>query len=123
MWYPTDQLCLRDSVDKSLAMIKETHEKKTINCRLKVIIVDIKTLFASPNPHGFPATVQEIFRSSQPERIEIDFDKYGHDGEERIVEDLLTRDQSSKIIFVLVGISPLSDVKEQFQASGFDRYI
>ena len=61
-------------------------------------MVEIATLFETPSARGFPTTVQELLRSSQPERIEIDFEKYGHDHEDRIVEDLI-KENSNKIVF------------------------
>jgi hypothetical protein len=99
--------------------IKKTSKSDQIKC----IIVDITTFFETPSARNFPATVQEMLRSSQPERIDIDFEKYDNFNEDRIVEDLINKENSNKVIFVLMGVPPLSEVKEQFTSSKFDRYI
>ena len=67
--------------------------------------------------------MQELLKNPQPEQIDIDFEKYGNFNEDRIVEDLINKGNSGKVIFVLVGVPPLSEVKEQFISSKFDRYI
>ena len=103
-------------------MIKEINKTSKFD-QIKCIMVDIATLFETPSARGFPTTVQELLRSSQPERIEIDFEYYGSSNEDRIVEDLINKENSNKVIFVLMGVPPLSEVKEQFTASKFDRYI
>jgi len=99
--------------------IKKTSKSDQIKC----IIVDITTFLETPSARNFPATVQELLRSSQPERIDIDFEKYDNFNEDRIVEDLINKENSNKVIFVLMGVPPLSEVKEQFTSSKFDRYI
>jgi hypothetical protein len=114
-------LITKDSIEKSLNMVKDFNKTSKFH-EIKCIMVEIATLFETPSARGFPTTVQELLRSSQPERIEIDFEKYGHDHEDRIVEDLI-KENSNKIVFVLVGVPPLSEVKEQFTSSKFDRYI
>ena len=99
--------------------IKKTSKSDQIKC----LIVDITTFLETPSARNFPATVQELLRSSQPERIDIDFEKYDNFNEDRIVEDLISKENSNKVIFVLMGVPPLSEVKEQFTSSKFDRYI
>ena len=99
--------------------IKKTSKSDQIKC----IMVDITTFLEAPSAQGFSTTVQELLKSSQPERIDIDFEKYGNFNEDRIVEDLINKENSNKVIFVLMGVPPLSEVKEQFTASKFDRYI
>ena len=103
-------------------MIKEVNKTNKFD-QIKCIMVDIATLFETPSARGFPTTVQELLRSSQPERIEVDFEKYENFNEDRIVEDLINKENSNKVIFVLVGVPQLSEVKEQFISSKFDRYI
>ena len=103
-------------------MIKEINKTSKFD-QIKCIMVDIATLFETPSARGFPTTVQELLKSSQPERIEVDFEKYENFNEDHIVEDLINKENSNKVIFVLTGVPPLSEVKEQFISSKFDRYI
>ena len=105
-----------------MTMIKEMNKTNKFN-QIKCIMVDIATLSETPSARGFPTTVQELLRSQKPEQIEIDFELYGNFNEDRIVEDLIKKENSNKAIFVLMGVSPLSEVKEFFFSSKFDRYI
>jgi len=42
----------------------------------------------------------------------VDFEKYKNFNEDRIVEDLINKENYNKIVFVLMGVPPISEVKE-----------